>query len=95
MGLFGSFMFWCSYLGAFAHPSAETIRSHWIGLINYVLRQRNPLSPLLFVIVIEMLGRRISVAVSGSFFPAFLWGHELISPILFLLMMPYFSVGLT
>jgi hypothetical protein len=85
----------------FAHPSAETIRSHWIGLINYffsssyVLRQRDPLSPLLFVIVIEMLGRRISVAVSGSFFPAFLWGHELISPILFLLMMPYFSVGLT
>jgi hypothetical protein len=33
--------------------------------------------------------------VSGSFCPAFMWGHGLISPIFCSLMMPCFSVGLS
>jgi hypothetical protein len=36
----------------------------------------DPLYPLLFVIVVEALGKMISVAVSGGFLSSFLVGHR-------------------
>ena len=59
------------------------------------LRQGNPLSPLLIVIVMEALDKIISVAVSGGMWSSFSVGTGLVSPILYLLMIHCFSVGLT
>lgn len=48
------------------------------------LRQGGPLSPRLFVIVMEVLGRMISIAVSGGLLSSFSVGQGLIFLIFYL-----------
>jgi hypothetical protein len=89
---------WCSWIGhcssvcflVWVNDSPTSFFSSPCGL-----RQGNPLSPLLIFIVMEALDKIISAAVSGGLWSSFSVGTRLVSPILYLLMIHCFSVGLT
>jgi hypothetical protein len=55
-------------------------------------KKGDPLSPLLFVIVMEALGKMVSVVVSGGLLSGF-WGQGLIFLIFYLLMILTFLWG--
>jgi hypothetical protein len=59
------------------------------------LRQEDPLSSLLFVIVVEVLGKMISATVIGGLLSGFSVGTGTDISIFCLLMIPYFYVGPT
>jgi hypothetical protein len=68
------------------------------GFFNSSRGLRHPLSPILFVIVMEALSPMMAAAGNGGFIFSFWWGlGVMISykyPISFLLRVPSFSMGL-